>query len=461
MNHKSYLKYIYPFLSLLIIIASTYLAIQIGKGYRPTRQGLIGTGLLAANSFPSGAEVYIDNKLVTATDTTINLPPGDYRVDIRRDGYLPWSKNLTIQAELVTQTNAQLFRSIPTLSPLTLSGVSNVYPSPDGQKIAYTVTDASTPARNGLYVLDLNSTSQLFANREPRQIARNPRNFDLSKAHFLWSPSSTQVLVHYDPGDSLATNNFLLDINRLNDIDTAPDVTARLSLILSDWEEEIVNRETKQFSLLPPEIQHIATSSATNVYFSPNEEKVMYTATEYTSLPDQITTPLPASNTQPQSRDLEPNNIYVYDLKEDRNFRIDITYEPITPQKTFLLLNDYQQSTSSADINSITPTIQLPIQFDHLQSDNNIPETIQRFNTHYSAYHTTPLQWFPTSNHLLIIQADSIDIVEYDNTNRHPLYSGPFGSDFVYPWPNGTRLVITTNLNSPHLPTNLYAVEIK
>lgn len=132
-------KHIIPFITVATIVAGTYLAVQIGKGYRPTTKGLTGTGLLAANSFPSGAQVYLDGKLATATDDTLSLTPGQYTVTIKKEGYLPWEKTLTLQKELVTQTNATLFKSVASLTPLTLNGAATITPSPDGQKIAFVV----------------------------------------------------------------------------------------------------------------------------------------------------------------------------------------------------------------------------------------------------------------------------------------------------------------------------------
>ena len=79
----------YTLFSTLIIVALTYLAINYAKGgYRITDTGLSPeTGLLSANSFPSGAEVYINDKLVTATDDTLYLDPGEYQVRISQDGF--------------------------------------------------------------------------------------------------------------------------------------------------------------------------------------------------------------------------------------------------------------------------------------------------------------------------------------------------------------------------------------
>ena len=103
-------RVVYTLFSAIVIISGSILAIRFAQGYRfnflnfsNSRQVMHGTGLLVANSFPSGAQVFLNGKLTSATDTTLYLDPGKYEVEISRDGYTPWKKNITIEPELVTQ----------------------------------------------------------------------------------------------------------------------------------------------------------------------------------------------------------------------------------------------------------------------------------------------------------------------------------------------------------------------
>ena len=450
-------------ISLCVIIGGTYVAIQFGKGYRPTKDGMIkGTGLLAANSFPTGAEVYINDKLTTATDDTLNLTPGSYQVAIKKDGYLPWQKALLIQEELVSQTNATLFKAAPGLSPLTLAGALNITPSPDGQKIAFAVTVASSAAKNGLYILDMTSSTPLSQIKEPRQIARNTEAIDFSQNILVWSPDSTQLLA-YAPEANDQFSAYLLPIANLTEPANLRDISVQLPVILAGWEEEIAIRETKQFAKLPLELQVIATQSATNVYFSPNDERVMYTSTGSATIrPNLIQTP-PATNTQPEERQLSPGTIYVYDLIEDKNFLIGSTpKDELKPQKQLIILDSNQQLITIADRNPITPTPTAISDFMSLQDPNSFPQTATNFNTHYPSIYTSTFQWYPNSTHLIHHQDAGIEILEYDGQNLITVYSGPINDDFVYPWPDGKSLIILTNFNpSSALPENLYAIAIR
>ena len=72
---------------------------------------------------------------------------------------------------------------------------------------------------------------------------------------------------------------------------------------------------------LPELIQQVATASAAFA-FAPEPEKLLYVPGEELTLPADLIPPLPASSTQSQQRQLQPGNIYVYDMEEDKNFWI-------------------------------------------------------------------------------------------------------------------------------------------
>lgn len=454
-------KHLISLFGAVVIGIGAYFAIQYAKGYRPSRDGLTGTGLLAANSFPSGAEVYLNDRLTSATDDTINLPPGTYDVTIKKEGYVPWFKELVVNQELVTQTNASLFKAVPSLSPLTLSGAERLKPSPNGQMIAMSVASASAEAKNGLYVLSL-SNSNIPLQRNPVQIAKMSDRVDFSTAELLWSPDSSQILIHIE-NDSYE-RNLLLSSTSLNDLDTLPDVTVRLPIIFSEWEEQLVDHETKQFATLPIEIQNLATSSAiTNIYFSPSEEKILYTSNGYAKLPEGIVKAPPASSSQPEERELQSAGIYVYDMIEDKNFRVgSIDESKQIIKKELLIPSIYQQSVETvASISAVLPEV-APITYNRLQDPDDISMTMAAFASHYSPLSVLGYQWYPDSSHILVHETDRIDLFEYDATNRITLYAGPFENDFAYPWPDGSKLIISTNLNTnSNKPPNLYAVGVK
>lgn len=410
--------------SIAFVVGGTYIAIKFAQGYRfdSKEKNVSATGLLSANSYPTGAQVYIDNNLTTATNDTLNLPPGDYQVKITKEGFIPWKKTLKIRKTLVTQTNARLFPSVPDLKALTFSGAENVTPSPDGQRIAYSVASASAKLKNGLWILELTNKPLSFS-EQSKQIAQNTNLFNYSNASLFWSPDGTQILA------SNKKNNLLLDANSFNNPDNLRDVTAQLSLILEDWKQQVQLREEKKLVKLPEEMQKIATSSATHVYWAPEEKKIMYTATASATIPENIIKHPPVTSTQPEEREIKPNNIYVYDLEEDKNFLVSKLEE----------IKDASQNEEKTMI-----------------------DQFRKIAVHYSPLRVQSIQWFPSSQHLIKIKENNIQLLEYDGTNRATVYTGLFKENFVYPWPDGSQLMILTNLNPEgSFPANIYGISLK
>lgn len=455
--------------TLAFISAGTYAMIRYAQGYRPTTTGAIkGTGLLAVNSFPTGAEVYINDKLTTATDNTLNLDPGVYQVNIKKDGYHSWSKNLTITAELVTSTNAQLFPSTPSLEPLSYSGALNVIPSPDGTQLVFTVASASAAAKNGIYVQDLGS-SPLSLNKTARQISRTNSDYDYATSTYTYSPNGSELLVSFPSGAHV-----LLDTTRFNDISVLKDVTVRLPQIFSEWELELARTEQTRLLTLPDPFAQIATASATNLYFSPDTERVLYQATATFTLPPNLIPSLPSSSTQPESRTTTAGNWYVYDLIEDKNFLISEGTLPsplpsAKPTKTppppaflpskLLLLSDLTAKIP-AELVSLPAQAGSPSAFRTLQQGYSVSQTLTLFNAQYSSLFAGNVQWYPDSSHLIISRDSGIDIIEYDGTNRITIYGGPMDPSIVYPWPDGSKLITKIQFSPDTIP-NLYTIKLK
>lgn len=396
---------------ILFIFFGAFLVIKIAQGYRPdfTTFSFRPSGLLVATSIPDGAQLFIDGKLISATNTTLNLPPDQYEVEIKKDGFTSWKKTLSIKKELVVKTDAYLFPTFPDLRPLTFTGTSNPVVSPDGQKVVFAVSGASA-GKNGLWVLDLTDRPLGFP-REPRQIVVSaPKGRDFADSTYIWSPDSKQILVTLKgrPGvkrGEIIEENFLLDANQLNLDTNLVDVTEQLETIKRRWEEEETIREKAQLGKLPTKLLETLEGASKEIFFSPDETKLLYTATASATIPEEIIPPLPAANTQPESRELEPGKIYVYDLKEDKNF----------------YLMDAPDSTVSS---------------------------------------VSPISWFPTSKHLFLVQKEKITILEYDNTNWVDVYSGPFENSFAYPFPAGNKILILTALGK-ETPPNLYAINLR
>ena len=88
-------RVIYSIFVTIFILLLGAAAIFWARGFKPNLQkgGIERTGLIVANSTPTGANVYLDDRFTSATDTNIAfLDPKTYKVRIEKDGYTKWEK---------------------------------------------------------------------------------------------------------------------------------------------------------------------------------------------------------------------------------------------------------------------------------------------------------------------------------------------------------------------------------
>lgn len=392
----------------LTIILSTFLIVILGtlvisfyaRGYQINIKNglnLKATGLLSVTSKPKAASVYINDRLTTATDDTLNLPPGSYQVKIVKDGYLPWEKNITLKKEIVFQTDAQLFRAVPDLKPITLTGAINPTLSPDGTKIIYAVASASASKNNGLYIIELTGNPLNINKNLPQQIAANFPHLDWSDFSFIFSPNSREIIA----SSKTANASYLLNLSGPINQNNLYDITFNLPSIQKDWDAQTSQLIASKLDRLPVELRSlVATSSAIDILFNTSEDKVLYLAKTDSQIIPNLISPPPAQSTQLQTRDIKKDHYYIYDLKDDTNFLIG-------------------QSS----------TVQNPF-------------------------------WLPNSDNIIYTEDQKIKAVEYDGTNNLTLFVENFDSQVVFPWNDGSRIITLTSIY-PNAPQNLYSISIR
>jgi hypothetical protein len=71
-----------------------------------------GFGAVSVRVQPADAEVWIDGERWSGPDTggplVVQLAPGSHRVEIRKDGYVPYSTVVDVQARRATPINVSL-----------------------------------------------------------------------------------------------------------------------------------------------------------------------------------------------------------------------------------------------------------------------------------------------------------------------------------------------------------------
>lgn len=404
--------------SLLIIsflAIGTIGVILYGTGFRFIfQQGepkITKTGILNISSDPTGAQIFINDSPnpSTATNNSLNLTPGKYKVKVAKDGYTDWIKDFEIKKEEVTTTNVRLFPKAPTLQSISTLGIESVVIDPSGTKLAFNIASQSAK-RNGIYVVDMTARSfpVLLGQSSSTQIADDTGNVLFSKANITWSPDGKQILAKIPVGID-TYSYYLLDAGRLND---APqDITATLFSLMEVWDEQKLEKDTALLKSLKPTVQKYFKENFQVLSWSPDENKILYQASASAEMPVFLKPRRIGNNSLYERRDLEENAVYVYNIKEDVNTRVSEPTEKLCDVKLL---------------------------------DCKIPFT-----------------WFPDSTHLVYLHDKKIDVIEDDGSNITTLFAGPFIDHYVFPWPDGSKIVILTNLGNTSVSPTLYTIGLK
>lgn len=306
-----------------------------------------------------------------------------------------------MQKEVVTKAEALLFPKAPKLESITDSGVINPVIDPSHTKIAYIVASQSAK-QNGVYILNLQNQSLLTLQSGALQIADETTGISFSKSTLTWSPDGQNIIASIPNADG-TTTMYQLTTNSLNT--TPQDVTVTFATIKTQWDKQTQEKSQSELSSLRTSLQEFVKDNWDILAWSPDGTKILYQATTSATMPKIITPPLIGTNSTPEQRILQQNAVYSYDTKEDKNYLL------VGPDKTV--------------------------------------------QTEYK------LTWFPDSEHLIYVHDKRIDIVEYDKTNDTTIYAGPFIDSDVFPWVDGTKIVMLTDFNNSSTQPNLYTIGLK
>lgn len=270
---KSYSK----LLVIILILGSTTLLYLFLAGWRPDFTfseskptfDVKQTGMISAKSDPQGANVYLDGKLITATNNSLSgIEPGKHNLRIIKNGYVDWEKEIEVFPELVTDITAVLITQTPRIEPLTNTGSRTPTLSHSLEKIAFFSKDSESP---GVWVQDLNgSTLNIFRNSAKNILKDNNFITYSNGTSLTWSPDEDQLLIELEN-----KKFYLLDISSNN-------VTPVLNFeeLKSQWKEKISSKRLDFITQLnlPEEIVNIAAQEDT--LWSPDNKKFLYKAIE-------------------------------------------------------------------------------------------------------------------------------------------------------------------------------------
>ncbi len=394
-------QFLLTLFSLVLIGLIAGAAIFLAKGYRyQTDTGTFsGTGIISVSSLPDQASVYLDGHLTTATDDNItSLPPKTYKVRIVKEGYIPWEKDIEVKQGLVSEIKATLYRSIPTVYPVTYSGVDYALLSPDELKLMYIIPNGlegglAAERKSGIWVWVMSTQGGLGigGGDVQRQILQS-NGVDYSQAKYRWSPDSSQIFV------DLPDRKLLLETDRLNDVPR--DITANYQATLKAWDDtEAQTRLTRLNQIEDPLIKKSASESAT-LKWSPDETKILYSDAQ--------------------------GNFKINDFALDKEYILPkATSYSFLPDSKHLIMVERESSGKSLESSpKPSPSGNLTIKEQFAQT--------------------------------------SISIIEIDGGNKAEIYYGTVEPNVIVPWPDNSRLVVISSLPTQTASQpNLYGINLK
>ncbi len=193
----------------ILFLISAPVVVLYTAGYRlnlPSGR-LVQTGILSISSVPSGARVLVDGVLSGTTSALVkNLLPGSHRVELRKDGYLPWSKTLPIESQRTTFVqNAVLNADKPAVLQRAASAGAGAFARATG---------------NAAYVRQGKVWNEIWSYQPQdggdRLVARRPSSDGMPA--LAWSPDGTTLAISTGSGPSRSVSLVNVDDGRRFDL---------------------------------------------------------------------------------------------------------------------------------------------------------------------------------------------------------------------------------------------------
>jgi len=291
MNQKSYVK----ILILIILLGSTVLLYFFLSGWRPnfnfsnkielSEIKVKQTGMISAKSQPEGANVYLDGKLVTATNNTISgVDLGKHKLKITKNGYVTWEKEIEVFPELVTDITAMLISQTPRIEPLTNTGARKPTLSYSLEKLAYFSKDPEAP---GVWIVSFKDQGLSFFANSAKNAVKDTNFVKYSDGkNITWSPDEDELLI--ETGDS---KFYLVNLNTNN---VAP--VSNPNETKDTWNKKIQKKRLDFISKIEIPEDRVKIASAEDTIWSPDNKKFIYKKLEnnkYKYFIYNMETPLP------------------------------------------------------------------------------------------------------------------------------------------------------------------------
>lgn len=404
-----------------MIIAPFLISYSLGRKITPASTQTQTVGTFLVRSIPSGANISVNKKSVsTKTPGAIqNLPPGNYDLELSKDGYRPWEKFLPILGTMITDVRD--IRLIPEKieEDVMRGNVVDFYLSPKRQLLAVLEDSKNTRRIRILPLKDFSGTgilADLIINRQ-------------EKIQWFWSPDEGLAVLTLTSGK--LSRNVLLDL-KTGKASSLPEENVKIAGWISDLGGEKILKLKGNKAILSS-FQSNGTEtiseSALQTSFSnagfallekdENQNYIIRTfsnsgrETDKINLPDSVKDGIDSISFSPRG-DIallaKPNQkLFIWDNDERLWHEITDHAENVawSPEGDKISWQESEFDLWAMNLHE-KRTILSPY----------IPELVARLS---SAIRKPT--WYAGSHHLIFLERDNVDIIELDPRSGHRMES--------------------------------------
>jgi len=401
------------FFAVFFVVAPILALYTAGYRYDSKKGQLEKIGVLSVDSLPKDAGVFINGKYQSQTPIDIiKLLPGRYNIEIRKDDYYPWAKEIEIKSNAAAFYNdVILFKK--KLPELKIEGQINIFSaSTDGKKIIYSIVREN---KEELRLLNINNNSD-FLIEEFNSTTYNSLSF------VEWSPTNTKALIRQAIGNfnkylivdtETLKSKELFNITRLNFSKITWDrqndfylyglqktILYKIDLI-NNLTETVISANITDFQIINSNIYYITRSA--NDYFL-NRKRL---TTE--ELKDKKIKLLPFSDYSLKFADLKI--LVLLDNKNNDLFIVNSKiFDSESIENEIILQANAKNIFWSADKNNL-------IYYDNAELwTYNFDKNENKLINRYGEIIDNPI-WYPKNNYIIYQMENKIKIIEVGGKN--------------------------------------------
>jgi len=231
-KRKTIKRIIYYILAVILFLIVTPTVILWAFGFRINLQNhkISQTGILLVKTNEAGFDIFINDKkafINKTTGTVKGLLPNDYLVTIKKDGFIPWSKTITIEPQKITHKDYIVLFPNNLKPEKDFADITEYILTPDKSAIIGVNNE-----KNKVEKIDITNKKVVGEAKVPNIESFDPSNNGSKILVKQGSPENKFIIVDFDKNGAI--NEVSSDLDNLNQIAWLPNNNQILFLIYNE-----------------------------------------------------------------------------------------------------------------------------------------------------------------------------------------------------------------------------------